>query len=257
MTWRCWPSSTATRRPPTGCWPAIDYGYRLEHTAQRIRQDRAEAAEHARIRADLEAAGVTVTDQLPDGAAWLDSLTHDGAGPHPRQPRRLPRPRRDLQVVEPAPARLLLRQPRRARPRQPLATWHGPSAGTASPAPPAPPGTTGPASPTRRRTRAGGWSSPATRPGRPPPRSGTAGSPPACSPARPRPARPRCSWPASCWPCPTRSAAGLSTATAKTLFAQLTGHDQRPVARQPATPPRRDGSRSSCSPRSSPPTSTP
>ena len=58
---------------------AIELGYPLEHTAQRIRQDRAEAAEHARIRADLEASGVTVTDQLPDGAAWLDSLTHDGA----------------------------------------------------------------------------------------------------------------------------------------------------------------------------------
>jgi ParB family transcriptional regulator, chromosome partitioning protein len=56
----------------------IDYGYPLEHVAQRIRQDRAEAAEHARIRADLEAAGIAVTDQLPDGAAWLDSLTHDG-----------------------------------------------------------------------------------------------------------------------------------------------------------------------------------
>jgi len=49
---------------------AIELGYPLEHTAQRIRQDRAEAAEHARI---------TITDQLPDGAAWLDSLTHDGA----------------------------------------------------------------------------------------------------------------------------------------------------------------------------------
>ena len=58
---------------------AIEFGYPLEHTAQRIRQDRAEAAEHARIRADLETSGVTVTDQLPDGAAWLDSLTHDGA----------------------------------------------------------------------------------------------------------------------------------------------------------------------------------
>ncbi|HUZ55928.1 MAG TPA: ParB/RepB/Spo0J family partition protein [Streptosporangiaceae bacterium] len=57
----------------------IDYGYPLEHAAQRIRQDRVEAAEHARIRADLEAAGITITDQLPDGAAWLDSLTHDGA----------------------------------------------------------------------------------------------------------------------------------------------------------------------------------
>ena len=56
----------------------MDYGYGLEHVAERIRQDRAEAAEHAKIRADLEAAGVMVTDRLPDGAAQLDSLSHDG-----------------------------------------------------------------------------------------------------------------------------------------------------------------------------------
>lgn len=57
---------------------AIEYGYPLEHTAQRIRHDKAEAAEHARIRGELEAAGVTVTGELPDDAAWLDDLTHDG-----------------------------------------------------------------------------------------------------------------------------------------------------------------------------------
>ena len=77
-TWPCWPSLTATRTPPTGCWHAWTTGTGLEHVAERIRQDRAEAAEHARIRADLEAAGVTVTDRLPDGAAQLDSLSHDG-----------------------------------------------------------------------------------------------------------------------------------------------------------------------------------
>ena len=56
----------------------LEYQYPLEHAAQRIRQDRAEAAEHARIRAELEAAGVPVTDSLPHGAAWLTSLSHDG-----------------------------------------------------------------------------------------------------------------------------------------------------------------------------------
>ena len=56
----------------------MDYGYGLEHVAERIRQDRAEAAEHAKIRADIEAAGVAVTDRLPDGAAQLDSLSDDG-----------------------------------------------------------------------------------------------------------------------------------------------------------------------------------
>jgi ParB family chromosome partitioning protein len=53
-------------------------GYTAEHVAERIRQDRAEAAEHDRLTAELEAAGITVTDGLPDGAARLSSLLHDG-----------------------------------------------------------------------------------------------------------------------------------------------------------------------------------
>ena len=56
----------------------ITRGYPLEHAAERIRQDRAEAAEHARIRAGLAAAGVPVADRLPEGAAWLSDLTCDG-----------------------------------------------------------------------------------------------------------------------------------------------------------------------------------
>jgi ParB family chromosome partitioning protein len=56
----------------------LEHGYPLEHAAERIRQDRAEAAEHERICGELDAAGVPVTDGLPDGAAWLTSLTHDG-----------------------------------------------------------------------------------------------------------------------------------------------------------------------------------
>jgi len=56
----------------------VEHGYALEHAAERIRQDRAEAAEHARLRADLDAAGVQITDGLPAGAAWLTSLSHDG-----------------------------------------------------------------------------------------------------------------------------------------------------------------------------------
>jgi hypothetical protein len=50
----------------------------MEHVAERIRQERAEAAEHARLVSELEAAGVPVTDALPAGAAWLTDLTHDG-----------------------------------------------------------------------------------------------------------------------------------------------------------------------------------
>jgi len=55
----------------------LEHGYPLEHAAERIRQDRAEAAEHARIRDSLQAAGVPVTDGLPPDAAWLTSLSHD------------------------------------------------------------------------------------------------------------------------------------------------------------------------------------
>ena len=58
---------------------ALELGYPVEHVAEQLRREKAEAAEHARIRADLGASGVTVTDRLPDGAAWLTSLTHDGA----------------------------------------------------------------------------------------------------------------------------------------------------------------------------------
>jgi ParB family transcriptional regulator, chromosome partitioning protein len=57
---------------------AFRRGYTAEHVAERIRQDRAEAAEHDRLTAELEAAGITVTDGLPDGAARLSSLTCDG-----------------------------------------------------------------------------------------------------------------------------------------------------------------------------------
>jgi ParB family chromosome partitioning protein len=58
---------------------AIDYGYPLEHAAERIRRDRAEAAEHGRLRGELEASGITLTEALPDGGVWLTDLTHDGA----------------------------------------------------------------------------------------------------------------------------------------------------------------------------------
>ena len=58
---------------------ALELGYPVEHVAEQLRREKAEAVEHARIRADLETSGVTVTDRLPDGAAWLTSLTHDGA----------------------------------------------------------------------------------------------------------------------------------------------------------------------------------
>ena len=58
---------------------ALRHGYTAEYVAERIRQDRAEAAEHERLRAELEAAGIEVTDGLPAGAARLSGLTHDEA----------------------------------------------------------------------------------------------------------------------------------------------------------------------------------
>jgi ParB family transcriptional regulator, chromosome partitioning protein len=57
---------------------AFRYGATAEYVAERIRQDRAEATEHQRLAAELEAAGILVTDELPEGAARLSALTHDG-----------------------------------------------------------------------------------------------------------------------------------------------------------------------------------
>jgi ParB family transcriptional regulator, chromosome partitioning protein len=62
---------------------ALRHGVTVEYVAERIRQDRAEAAEHDRLRGELEAAGVTVTADLPDGAVRLTGLTHDGADQTP------------------------------------------------------------------------------------------------------------------------------------------------------------------------------
>jgi ParB family chromosome partitioning protein len=58
---------------------ALRRGLTAEYVAERIRQDRAEAVQHNQLVADLEAAGITVTDGLPDGAARLAGLLHDGA----------------------------------------------------------------------------------------------------------------------------------------------------------------------------------
>jgi ParB family chromosome partitioning protein len=57
---------------------ALSMGYGAEHEAEQIRQERAEVAEHQRLVAELEAAGVAVTKDLPDGALPLSRLLHDG-----------------------------------------------------------------------------------------------------------------------------------------------------------------------------------
>lgn len=57
---------------------ALRNGYGAEHEAERIRRERAEAAEHFRLIAELEASGITITDGLPEGAVELQLLEHDG-----------------------------------------------------------------------------------------------------------------------------------------------------------------------------------
>ena len=53
---------------------ALRHGLAVDYTAERIRQDRAEAAEHDRLVAELEAAGTPVTEDLPAGAVRLAAL---------------------------------------------------------------------------------------------------------------------------------------------------------------------------------------
>jgi ParB family chromosome partitioning protein len=52
---------------------------RLEHEAELLRAERADLAEQQRQRTELEAAGVTITDDLPADARLLSHLRHDDA----------------------------------------------------------------------------------------------------------------------------------------------------------------------------------
>jgi ParB family chromosome partitioning protein len=49
-----------------------------QHVAEKIRQERAEAAEHERLTAQLTADGYTVTTELPPNTFLLHALLHDG-----------------------------------------------------------------------------------------------------------------------------------------------------------------------------------
>jgi ParB family chromosome partitioning protein len=53
-------------------------GYGMEYTAERIRRDRADAAEHERMAGELRSAGYQITDDVPSGGALLSQLRHDG-----------------------------------------------------------------------------------------------------------------------------------------------------------------------------------
>ena len=64
----------AIARLTTAAWTGA-----FEHEAERLRQQRAEHAEHERLRRELDQAGVTVTDTLPPAAHLLTVLRHDGA----------------------------------------------------------------------------------------------------------------------------------------------------------------------------------
>jgi ParB family chromosome partitioning protein len=63
-----------TRLTGTARW-----GGGLEHLAEQLRQERAEHAEHERLRGELENAGITITATPPPGAQLLSLLRHDGA----------------------------------------------------------------------------------------------------------------------------------------------------------------------------------
>ena len=54
------------------------WGGSLEHMAERLRQQRAEQAEHERLCRELEEAGYTVSAALPAGGQLLAALRHDG-----------------------------------------------------------------------------------------------------------------------------------------------------------------------------------
>ena len=64
-----------------------------------------------------------------------------------------------------------------------------------------------------------------------------------CSPAAPRPAKSRQFVARQLLTMPDPLRSGLAAAPGRPLFAEITGQTRRPVAKKPATPPRRGGCR--------------
>ena len=191
--WRCWPSSTATPAPSRGSWMPCGAG--TPSTTRRSGSARTAPRPPSTSgwSPSCEAAGITVTDSLPAGAARLSQPAARRRGSHPRGPRRVPGPGRVLPVLEPGTPVHYCASPDEHghAPDQPAAQPPRPAASTACrrrrrrPGTPARPGAAGPG-------RAG-WSSRGTRPGRPPPRSASGGWPALVRPphraARGRPVR--------------------------------------------------------------------
>ena len=96
------------------------WGGSLEHEAERIRQQR---AERSRPRAAVRRAGrgrVRGRRLQPGTAPAADRPDPRRRGPHPGDPRQLPRPGRDLPSLGPDQPGALLRRPRHLRAHRPL-----------------------------------------------------------------------------------------------------------------------------------------
>jgi hypothetical protein len=176
----------------------------LEHAAQRLRLKREERAEHERLRAQLEAVGLTLTDTLPIGADLLTNLRHDGEPLTAEAHAGCPGHAAYFTTYDLANPRYYCAAPSEHG-HEPIHVIPGHTPAR----PPTPRATTGsPPTVGRPQTPAptAAWWWRATGPGRRPPWSGTAGWR-SCSPGVPPRARSPCSLPASWWPCPNRSAA--------------------------------------------------
>ena len=182
---------------------ALHRGYNVNYEAERIRQDRAEAAAHQRLLDELTAAGIQISTDLPPGAVRLSQLLHDGedltAEAHAACPGRGAFfPSRDLlrpAYYSPAPRSMGTRSataccpsPRRPVPAPALMPILGTCRLPADLLP----------RPKSCPTLPAGSSSRATRHGRQRPRCASAGSPRCCLPAAVRHARPPSLSPGSC-----------------------------------------------------------
>ena len=161
-----------------------------QHVAEQIRQERAEAAEHERLVAQLTADGYAVTEQLPPNAFMLHALLHDGQELTPEAHAACPGRGVYFGPYQPLEPCHYCTDPEanghasryQSTPLPDLSATAAPSSGAADRRP-APDREPPPAHPTRSASS----SSRATGPGSPPATSASGGWPTACSPAAPRP----------------------------------------------------------------------